>query len=224
MLIPVGIAGLALIVAGCLMAMLQRAGRTTATTGTAVIAGVMTLQIVLAWTGWFQHWERQPPPLMIVVAGSMALVLATVASRTGARLAAALPVAALVGFQAFRLPLELVMHRAATDGVMPKQMSYSGWNFDILTGATAIVVAWLAASGRAPRWLIVGWNVLGSALLLAIIAIAVASTPTFAAFGSRPEQLNTWIADPPYVWLPGVLVPAALFGHWLLWRKLLATK
>jgi len=38
------------------------------------------------------------------------------------------------------------------------------------------------------------------------------------AFG--PDRLNTWIADPPYIWLPGVLVPAALFGHLLTWRKL----
>jgi len=32
--------------------------------------------------------------------------------------------------------------------------------------------------------------------------------------------LNTWIADPPFIWLPGVLVPAALLGHLLLWRKM----
>jgi len=221
MLIQFGIAALALVVAGALFAMLQRAGRTAASIGIALVAGVMTLQIVLAWNGWFREWDRVPPPIMLAVVGSIVLVLATVFSGVGARLATALPVAALVGFQAFRLPLELVMHRAAADGVMPVQMSYSGWNFDIVTGASAIVVAWLAATGRAPRALIVAWNTLGTVLLAAIIGIAVVSTPTFAAFGSRPEQLNTWIADPPYVWLPGILVPAALFGHLLLWRKLL---
>ena len=101
---------------------------------------------------------------------------------------------------------------------MPAQMSYSGWNFDIVTGIFAIPVALLALRARPPRALITAWNVVGTALLVNIIAIAVASTPTFAAFG--PDRLNTWVADAPYVLLPCVLVPAAVFGHVLVWRKL----
>ena len=128
-----------------------------------------------------------------------------------------LPLAALIGFQAFRLPLELVLHKAAAEGVMPVQMSFSGYNFDILSGLLAIPVAWLAWKGRAPEALVVIWNLMGSALLLVIVTIAAVSTPTVAAFG--PDRLNTWIADPPYIWLPGLLVPAALLGHLLLWRR-----
>ena len=87
------------------------------------------------------------------------------------------------------------MHRAAAAGVMPVQMSFSGWNFDIVTGATALVL--LPVADRVPRAVIVAWNVLGMALLAAILAIAVASTPLFAAFGS--DQLNTFVAYPFYV-------------------------
>jgi hypothetical protein len=60
--------------------------------------------------------------------------------------------------------------------------------------------------------------VIGTLLLVNIVSIAVASTPMFAAFG--PDRLNTWVADAPYVFLPTVLVPAAVFGHALTWRKL----
>ena len=38
----------------------------------------------------------------------------------GARLSTGVPLAALVGFQAFRLPLELVLHSWAAQGVIPK--------------------------------------------------------------------------------------------------------
>jgi hypothetical protein len=62
------------------------------------------------------------------------------------------------------------------------------------------------------------WNTLGSLLLAAIIIIAFISTPVVAAFG--PDRVNTFVANPPYVWLPGILVPTALLGHLLLWRKL----
>jgi hypothetical protein len=147
------------------------------------------------------------------------LVLVTAFSRVGGRIAASASFAAIIGIQAFRFPLEFVMHEAATSGLMPAQMTYTGWNFDIVTGLLAIPVAVLARRRpQPPRGLIVAWNVLGTLLLVNIVTIAVASTPTFAWFG--PDRLNTWVADPPYVFLPTVLVPAAAFGHALTWRKL----
>ena len=48
------------------------------------------------------------------------------------------PLWILVAVQGFRLPLELAMHRLYERGIMPEQMSYSGRNFDIVTGATAL--------------------------------------------------------------------------------------
>ena len=75
-------------------------------------------------------------------------------SSIGDRLARGLPLAYLVGFQAFRFPLELAIHRAYVEGVMPVQMSYSGRNFDIVTGLTALVLAAALAMARVPRWLV----------------------------------------------------------------------
>jgi len=128
----------------------------------------------------------------------------------------------LVVGQAFRLPLECLMHRAADEGVMPAQMSYSGWNFDIVTGITAIPVAFLLARGfRHARAIAVTWNVMGSLLLINILTIAMLSTPLVAAFGA--ERTNTWVAYPPYVWLPTMMVVCAITGHLVIFLKLRAT-
>jgi hypothetical protein len=59
-------------------------------------------------------------------------------------------------------------------------------------------------------------------MLLAIITIALASLPTFAAFGNEATSLNTWVAFFPFVWLPAGLVSAGVLGHVLLWRRLLS--
>jgi hypothetical protein len=42
--------------------------------------------------------------------------------------------------------------------------------------------------------------------------------PMINAYGDY--LMNTHVADAPFVWLPGVLVQAALLGHLLVWRKL----
>ncbi|RYD64187.1 MAG: hypothetical protein EOP84_32950 [Verrucomicrobiaceae bacterium] len=159
--------------------------------------------------------------MLFVFLAVLALGLRLGLSKVGDRLVRGLSLPVLIGFQTFRLPLELVMHRAATEGVMPPQMSYSGWNFDILTGITAIFVGVLLFMGRMPRWGVWLWNIGGMALLAGIILIAGLSSPMVRAFGEEPARVNTWVAHFPFVWLPSVLVVAAIVGHVVITRKLL---
>lgn len=183
----------------------------------------MTLAGMVAASGLLLRSDTRPPPFAWMFLALLGVGLVLGLGRVG-RTLSALPFAMLIGFQAFRLPLELVMHQAAVEGVMPVQMSFQGFNFDILTGLTSIPVAYLAARGRAPRALIWAWNLLGSALLLVILGVALASSPGLKLFGSAPAQVNTWVAHVPFVYLPAVLVVAALAGHLILWRKLLAQR
>ena len=162
--------------------------------------------------------DTRPPPLMLLLVPALGGAIALGRSRFGERLLLGLPLWALVGFQAFRLPLELVMHQAALDGTMPIEMSFSGYNFDIVSGASALLLGMALALGWAgPRCARI-WNIGGLLLLGNIIVIAIAATPVFQAFG--PEHLNVWVNRAPYVLLPTVLVTAALFGHVLVFRKL----
>ena len=178
----------------------------------------MGFSLTVAVRGSLAQFQRVPPPFLPLTFGCVVLWVLIATSRLSSGFQQ-LPLAALVAFQAFRLPLELMMHSAASSGVMPLQMSYSGYNFDIVSGATAAVVAVLLALDRAPRWLVLGWNALSTALLAVVVCVAVLSAPPFLAFGR--EQANTWVAHAPFVWLPTVLVPAAVAGHVLLWRRLL---
>jgi hypothetical protein len=223
-LVTLAIPGLALLVIALLVAGVRHAlpDRPRAPARFALGAAAwLACSALLARSGLLADFEVDPPPFLLIVIPTLLLPAALACSRLGAALASATPLAWLVGFQAFRLPLELVMHQAAHEGTMPAQMTFTGANFDIVSGTSALLVAASIASGRAPRWLVWGWNALGSLLLLAIIGVAIASLPRFHAFGSTPERLNTWVAYFPFVWLPAGLVASALLGHLLLWRRLL---
>jgi hypothetical protein len=221
-LVTAGIGGIALFVAATLVIGFRRATGTRGLAFGAAILGWLALLATLASAGVLHRWESRPPPIFVMLLTAFVVTVVVARGAIGSKLARGLPLAALVGFHAFRLPLELVMHSAANEGTMPVQMSFSGWNFDILTGASAIVVAWLVARGTAPRWVVTTWAIVSSLLLLAIVSIAIASTPLFAAFGRTPDRLATWIGYFPFVWLPGVLVPAALLGQIVLFRRLAA--
>jgi len=124
----------------------------------------------------------------------------------------------LIGFQVFRFPLELMMYRAMLEGLMPPQMSFDGFNFDIVTGLCAGAIALVGTWVELPRWVYWAFNVLGATLLVVVVTIAIVSIPTFALFG--PDRVNTWVFGFPYVYLPAVMVQWALLGHLLVFRKL----
>ena len=184
----------------------------------ATAAAWMAVTWMAADRGVLRQWNASPPPLLLLFLGIVALAIAIAFTDYGSRLATGLTFSVLVALQGFRLPLEMAMHEMYEQGVMPVQMSYSGRNFDVLTGLSAFVVAWLVATGRAGRGLVAAWNVMGLALLVNIVTIAILSTPVFAYFGD--ERLNVFVTYPPFVWLPAVMVLAALAGHLLVFRAL----
>jgi hypothetical protein len=209
-----------------------RQGEAVESRSRAVRRAALGAVVWLAWTGAIAssgvllHWDRTPPPMMLVLVGSIALTIALACTSFGGRLAAGLPLWALIGYQGFRVAVEFMLHRAYEQGVIGAQMTWSGRNFDVVSGASALLLGfWLWRRGETrtvPRGVVWAWNLLGLGLLVNIVVVAVLSMPTrLRAFDGPP---NEWVATFPYVWLPTVMVTAALFGHVLVGRALLRTR
>src|SRR5262245_19531825 len=125
----------------------------------------------LGLSGVLRRFDLVPPPFAFLILGTIAAAVFTGLSRAGETLARA-PLALLVGLNAFRFPLDLAMHQAAVEKVMPEQMSFTGYNFDIVTGVTAILLAPLVTTGVVPRAVVLIWNVMGPLLLANVVTIA----------------------------------------------------
>jgi hypothetical protein len=180
-------------------------------------AAWMAVTFAAARRGALHMWG--PPTMGPVLVSMLAIGIGIAISQLGKRMVVGIPIASLVGYQGFRVAVELLLHRAYVEGLMPVQMSYAGRNFDVVSGVTAIVLgAWLAAGNRSRR-LVLLWNVLGTALLANIVVVALLSAPTpFRVFMNEPA--NVWITRAPWVWLPAVMVLAAVMGHALVFRWL----
>lgn len=204
------------------VALYSRATKRFALTPAILLAVWAAASVAVAAVGKLRF---SPPPatMPLLILLSLGVTVSLAFSRFGRAYGDGLSLAAIVGLNAFRLPLELVMHRAATEGVMPPQMSYGGLNFDIVTGVSAVLVAALltsrAMSDAAKKRLAYGWNITGVLLLLTILTIALLSSPTpLRQFHNDPP--NVWITQAPFVLLVTLLVPVALFSHIVLFRKL----
>ena len=60
----------------------------------------------------------------------------------------------------------------------------------------------------------------GLVLVTVVMGIGFVSTPMLHTFGEG-RAVNAWIAWWPFVWLPAVMVAAAVAGHVLVFRRLL---
>jgi len=213
--------------AASLVAGVARAGRALAepaarrsrwTLGTALgITAWLALTGALSASGALEH-AMLPPPLALFAGGSMLVAIAAAFSPLGTRLVHGVPIAALVGVQGFRLPLELVLHAWKEQGVLPVQMTFEGHNFDIVSGVLALGTAalLLRKTSRPAIWL---FNAVGLALLLAVASIAVLSSPLpIRAYHNEPAVLLALYF--PYGWIIPICVGGALFGHILIFRWL----
>jgi hypothetical protein len=188
----------------------------------AILAGVwLAVLAVLALRGFFMQTAAMPPHLLLAVAVPMLAIAATFATPAGRRFVDALPLQMLTYLSVVRFGVELVLFGLAMDHLVPKDMTFIGHNFDILSGFSAPIMGALAfAGGKPARGPLLVWNVITFALLIHVVVVAMLSTPLpFQQLNlDRPAvALLEW----PMIWLPGFVVPMVLFSHLVAFRQLL---
>lgn len=216
---------------------------TTASVSLALIAGYTLLEpeasqwprraiaAIIAVDGWLLitgflasgdflgDFSLTPPPFVLVIVIALTALFGFALPRLGARFALQTPLQRLVLFQSFRIPIAIALELLVLRGVLPYQLSIRGWNWDLLAGLSALLIAWLAARQQLPDWLLLLWNSLSSILALVLFVIAFLALPLpFQSFQSEPSSIL--LTNLPFVWLLSALLPAALFGHLLIFRYL----
>ncbi len=177
---------------------------------------------ILVWLAAFSgavatgYAEENPMPGIPML--FLSIVLTTVAfafSPIGTRLSNEVAIQYLVLFQVFRLPLELVLHEWVSQGVIPRTMTWTGQNYDVLSGIIALIAFPFSARYRVIARLA---NILGLAFLLNVMRVALYSSPIPFAWDIEPKlQLLTHF---PYALIGPVAIGGALLGHVLLFRRL----
>ena len=151
-------------------------------------------------SGWLHGDQRR----LMVFAGGMTLISLGVGLSPVGRWLSLLPLPVLVAFQGFRLPLELVLHAWVAQGVIPLTMTWSGKNWDIISGVLALVAAPFCRRSIVAAWTA---NVVGLVLLANVVRVAVLSSPV--SFGWPVTPKLELIYHAPYALIIPVCVSAA---------------
>ncbi|NOJ40550.1 hypothetical protein [Bradyrhizobium australiense] len=160
-------------------------------------------------------------PLMIGAVIAFPLVATAVAGSISASVRASLlgmPMPFLIGLNVWRVAGGFFILLAA-EGRLAGPFPYSaGWG-DVITGALALPVAWLALRGQG-KSLVWAWNAFGMLDLVVAITLGVISANgsplqmIHAGPGSEAVQMLPWSL------IPTVLVPMFLIVHAVIFRQL----
>ena len=184
------------------------------------IVSWLGLLIAYSQTSFIHNFTIKPPPVLLVIIAPTLFVLILALRKNASKIYLSINTFIPVIIQSFRIIIELLLWGLYCKGFLPKQMTFEGLNFDILIGVSAIPFAYFIKRNMITRQAIIAWNIIGILFLLNIAIIAFLSAPTpFRVFMNEPA--NTIITHFPFIWLPGFIVPFALFMHVISIRQML---
>ena len=181
----------------------------------------LLFQASLSITGFYLNEQSIPPRLFVFALLPALLTIALLFIFTRKDLLLRLPLRTLTLLHIIRIPVEIVLFWLFQNGQVPQLMTFEGRNFDILSGITAPIIAWLAfRNGKINRPLLLIWNFFALLLLINIVTNAILSLPSplqKLAF----DQPNIGVLYFPFIWLPSTVVPIVFFSHLVSFYQLL---
>ena len=186
-----------------------------------LIAFWLIFHAILSIGGFYLKTDAVPPRLLLtgVFPAFLLIILYFIFARKN--FIEKLPLKTLTILHIIRIPVEIVLFWLFQEKFVPEVMTFEGRNFDILSGLTAPIIAWLGfRNGKVNRPLLIIWNIIALGLLVNIVTTAILSFP-FPFQQMAFDQPNRGVLYFPFVLLPTVVVPLVLFSHLIsLWQLL----
>ncbi|MFT7611354.1 MAG: hypothetical protein ACI9J3_000297 [Parvicellaceae bacterium] len=120
----------------------------------------------------------------------------------------------IIYFQSFRIIVETIFVYSVSAGILNHHVTIEGYNFDMIVGITAPVLALLVYHLKVlPRKVVLVWNFMGLAVLASVIFLFITAIYKPELYGSSEPLLPLDAFVYPYVLVAGFLMPVAVFLH-----------
>ncbi len=171
-----------------------------------------SMQSILAYYGFYKVIEGIPPRFALILIPATLIIIWSFSPKPKKWIIENRNIELSTFLHSVRLPVEIVLHSLFTFRLVPKMMTYSGLNFDIVMGISAPIIGFLYLKNILGKSILLIWNIVGLILILTILFIGIFS-------GELPFQLfnfdqpNQAVIYFPFVLLPATIVPLVIWTH-----------
>lgn len=178
------------------------------------IAGWLIYIVVLTNSGALANTGLPPRIPILVVFPVFIFIGWLFTSKRNSELIAAVPDGLPVYLQSFRIVVELLLLEAYRQHVLPRSATFEGYNFEVVTGITAVVVGYIGYTrALLPKWVLLTWNITGLATLAIVVFIIISHAYLPGLWHDNEQFSMKDFATLPYMLLAGFLMPLAVFMH-----------
>jgi hypothetical protein len=200
--------------------LVRRLPRRAALTGLAALLVWLAYAGAIGYSGILSDPTMRPPGMAILVAPILTCLVGWVGVGSFGRLLVLhVPLSLILLLQSFRVGVEVVLHLLWQAGQVPHLMTLEGGNVEIIVALTAPLLAWMTMRGQHRSALVWLWNIAGLLSLLNVVARAVLTAPGPLNL-IHAEVPNLAMAQFPFSFIPGFMVPLALILHVLAFRAM----
>src|SRR5277367_3830529 len=189
----------------------------------AAIAGSivwMCIQSAVALSGFYLVTNTLPPHFLVAVAPPLLFIVGLFLIAAGRRFFDGMDLKWCVLFHSIRIFVEINLYWLFLYKQVPALMTFEAGNLDILVGISAPIIWWAYSTGHIGRRGLLLWNSICLLSVLNAFGRAMLSAPfPFQRFAF--DQPTVAILSFPFVLLPAFIVPAAIFCHLVVFRKLI---
>lgn len=187
-----------------------------------VIIGWLVLNAILSLNGFYQETNTLPPHFVLAIIPAVIAIIFLLSTKKGNHWLQHVNLRSLTLLSIVRIPVELVLFWLYQYKAVPQLMTFTGANFDIISGITAPVMYFLCFRNdhlTKPK-LLLAWNIICLLLVLNVMIRGVLSAPfVFQQFAF--DQPNIAVLYFPFVWLPSFIVMTVLFSHLFAIKKII---
>jgi hypothetical protein len=182
----------------------------------------LTIQGILSYNGFYLNSAGTLPRIALAILPPLLFIILVLITKKGKKFIRRLDLRTLHLLHIVRIPVEVCLYWLSLRKAVPELMTFTGNNFDIITGITVPVLYFTCFKRRSVRSvnLLFGWNIIGLVMLGSAVAKGILSAPTVyqkLAF----DQPNIAVLYFPFIWLPGFIVMVVLFSHLAMIKRLM---
>lgn len=205
---------------------LDRMGKTSKERNTRLLFLSLLFFVLFIYNYWIGNsglleGNKLPPALLIyMVLPSFTLIGITINRIKKSKILSTFSGYQLAYFQSFRIFIESLFLASVSIGALHKEVTFEGYNYDILFASSALLIGFLAQRGIISNKVVLYWNYLGLIVIAKIVFLFITTTYFPAVWGSETSLAPDNIIRFPFVLVVSFLMPTAVFAHFFSIVKL----
>ncbi len=188
---------------------------------TAIVGSVlwMCIQSIIALSGFYLVTKTLPPRLLLAIAPPLLVIAILFLTARGRRFVDGMDLKWCIFLHLIRVFVEVTLYWLFLYKQLPAQMTFEGGNLDILAGLSVPLIWWAFSKGHIGNKGLLIWNSVCLLSVLNAFGRAMLSAPfRFQQFAF--DQPTVAILYFPFILLATFVVPAVVFCHLAVFRKL----